>query len=95
MKKFKVGDKARVVYIRNGSDPYWRVGIVVIILAIEKGKTLNDMPYECIVELKNGRIAEVLFDQLEPIVPEGTSWADIEAEFGWNPTKAKVKEKLI
>lgn len=89
--KFKIGDMARVKYTRTGSALYWHPGMIVTITVIENG-TIDGAPYECEVELPSGKFGSVLFEQLEPLVPDAVKWSDIEAEFGWNPTKELVNE---
>jgi len=86
--KFKIGDKARVKYTRNG-DFIWKAGLIVIIDHIENGISINGNPYECVVKFDYNH-ARVLFEQLEPVAPDSSSWKKIEEIVNWNPTKENV-----
>jgi len=85
--KFKIGDKARVKYVRDGSDSTWKVGIIVTIQTLTCGFADFGDPYDCEVVLDNGIHAYPLFEQLEPLVG---SWKKIEEIVNWNPTKENV-----
>ena len=90
--KFKIGDKARVKYVRAYEDSTWTAGVIITIHSLKSGIHINfgRLNYDCSVMLSHGETADVLFEQLEPIVSEKVNWADIEAEFKWNPTKEKI-----
>lgn len=90
MVEFKVGDRARVLYIRNRATPGWEEGAEVVIVDIVKGfNTIGK--YDCIVCFGGSHLATVLFEQLEPIVNLG-SWKEIEESIGWNPMKETLNE---
>ena len=92
MSKFKVGDKARVVYTRNRFDAnsLWREGAVVTIDSFLKINPLGKRRCDCRVLIRDGKSAYPKFDQLEPITEQSSSWEEIEAEFNWNPSKQGV-----
>lgn len=88
MNNFKVGDKARLVYIRNSGDPFWIKGAVVTVEKIEFGfNEIYNLNYHAEVSLKSGHTGEVLFEQLEPIIIEPSTWEKIQEITKWNPTK--------
>ena len=87
--KFKLGDKARVKYVRNCSNYAWREGSIVTIIGIGRGID-GISPYECTVKCADGDNASCLFEQLEPLVPDEVSWSKIEEMTGWSPPKEKA-----
>lgn len=89
MNNFKVGDKARVKYVRAGGDSTWHAGIIVTVISTDNSTDFG-YAYDCVIEISAGDCADVLFEQLEPLVPEAGSWEKIEEKLGWNPTKEKV-----
>lgn len=91
--KFKLGDKARVVYIRSGVDAHWKAGVTVTIIDLYRQKVpKEDFRADYVVLLESGESADCLEDQLEPIVKEKGSWKIIERMVGWNPTKVTIDE---
>lgn len=95
MAKFRVGQKARVKSIRY-ADPrsVWRVGAEVTIVAVGYGLhhwidgSLGS--HECIVQCSDGALAWPMFDQLEPIQPEGNKVVEW-SKCLWNPEHLKEK----
>ena len=89
--KFKVGDKARVKYVRlsiNGSP--WREGAEVTILDVTiKRNPIDGDVCDCSIAMTGGFTAYPMFDQLEPIVPpqELSSWEEIQKLTNWSPQK--------
>jgi len=91
--KFKVGDRARLVYTRNNTtnNPNWRKGIIVNIVDIEDGISNLGSKYNYIVDTNKLIVyGYVLEDQLEPIVKEKSSWKIIERITNWNPNNELV-----
>lgn len=90
MSKFKIGDIARLKYIRGGASSYWRPGAVVTVIDIHLGDTKpGSAPYDYLVKMEDGTIGFPIEDQLEPIVKNDRKvrWEEMERKFGWNPTK--------
>jgi len=90
MAKFKVGDKARVVYIREHRHDSWKAGVIVTISDLISGIDEDGDPFDCTVICPDGSESTPLFEQLEPIINESSNWEDIEEITGWNPSKTKV-----
>ena len=86
--KFKVGDKVRVVYMRANGNSAIYAGAIVIIGSLNTDK-IAPLPYECIVKADN-RYGYLLFNQLEPIIEELTTWEEVQSITQWNPQKVKV-----
>ncbi|TEU00291.1 MAG: hypothetical protein E3J23_03015 [Candidatus Stahlbacteria bacterium] len=90
--KFKIGDKARVKYVRDGLDSTWKVGIIVTIHNLNGGiDEYAGAYYDCEVVLADGTFATPLFEQLEPVVPDSSTWEKIEEIVKWNPVKESVE----
>jgi len=89
MPKFKIGDKARVKYVRWGESDSWKPGAVVTIHDLYNGVDSSGDGFDCVVVCSNGQVAFPLFEQLEPLVDLG-SWDTLEKELDWNPTKELV-----
>ena len=89
--KFKVGDKARVKYVRRSLTAAWQPGAIVTIEGIESGFSygLRDEPYDCEVRTSSGGLAHPLYDQLEPLIGKLSTWERIHEITQWNPTKEK------
>ena len=84
---FKVGDKARVKYVRISINPEWVPGTVVTIISLNPGDQDTKHYHDCTVQLESGAQAYPIFSQLEPLV-DNPSWESIqEITKGWNPTK--------
>lgn len=88
MGRFKVGDRSRVVYVRNRGTKEWRPNVVVTVASTAGGVTPSTgRTFDCVVEHPGGK-AYVLFDQLEPITDQPAelgSWEEIERTVGWKP----------
>lgn len=99
--KFKIGDSARLIYIRAGQSERWKVGTIVTILEVVGGidisaSTNEVFPFDYVVStnaLNNSAslVGEVVEAQLEPIVDDITTWESIESITGWSPIKEKEK----
>jgi len=87
--KFKIGDRARVKYIRNGGSTRWYVGVIVTI--VNATPIIDEA--DCTVITESGLRAYPIFDQLEPIIKLRGSWKMIELYTGWNPSKEKLNEQ--
>ena len=89
--KFKVGDKARVVYTCTGEDNFWRTGAIVTIhnLTIKVNPRCGS---KCDLSVMDagGDLACPRFDQLEPITEQKTTWEEVQSITQWNPQKVKV-----
>lgn len=69
MKRFIVGDLARVKYIRNGKSSYWYPGAIVEIARV-CNNTIDKCDHEPIdyeVRTFNGEMAYPIDEQLEPL----------------------------
>lgn len=95
MRRFQVGDYARVKYIRFNptTGDAWREGAIVeIIFRYDPGTvdTFGDL-MDYIVQCSDGTFAYPIDEQLEPAVGKG-SWDEIERiTKGWNPLKETVE----
>ena len=94
MAKFKVGDKARVKYVRGGPLGHrsrWRPNIEVIVISSSFGVEKGGAEYDYTVSFDNNcNSAYVLSDQLEPIIQELSTWEEIQQLTNWNPEKVAV-----
>jgi hypothetical protein len=92
--KFKVGDKARVVYVRTVVDSAWREGVEVVVLSTICGiNPFTKNPYEYIVQALGCQPAYVLADQLEPLTG---SWDEIFQATGWKrPSKLSQPSQTL
>ena len=91
MSKFKVGDKARVVYVRTRITSVWKKGVIVVIQSLSSGITpINRLAYDCAVTTIDGTHSYAMFDQLEPITDQLSSWEEIQSITNWNPSKQGV-----
>ena len=93
MHVFKVGDKARVKYTRAGYSDAWTAGAIVTIADVTiKINPDDDDVCDCLVVCSDGYDAYPLFDQLEPIIEDLSTWEEIQQITNWNPIKEKVSE---
>lgn len=92
MTNWKVGDKARVVYVKTNERTVWKARVIVTIsdLNIKLTPSKGDS-CDCEVRLSGGAYAYPFFDQLEPITEELSSWEAIQEMTNWNPSKEVVK----
>ena len=92
--KFKVGDKARVVYVRYIANIHteWQEGAIVTIKDLTIKIAPANVPFKCDCEvtLANGGFAYPMFDQLEPIIEQLPTWEDIQSITQWNPEKVEA-----
>lgn len=87
MAKFKVGDRARVKYVRRSkSSSVWREGTEVTIVRLLNRSPNSGDVCDCCVITGVGSVAYPLFEQLEPIIDLG-SWDELQKTINWNPTK--------
>mgnify|MGYP000695653733 CR=1 FL=1 len=93
MGEFKVGDKARVKYVRTSKNPCWKVGAIVTVYALEDLLPQLSPSGECTVVQANGIRSYPTFDQLEPITEEKTTWEAVQEITNWNPEKANNHEQ--
>lgn len=94
MKKFKVGDRARLVH--SSSSFVQLVGKVVEIVSVGSFLATNGNTREYVIEFEDGTKPSdfhltgtgwiVDGYQLEPIVDLG-SWSELESAINWNPFK--------
>lgn len=83
MARFYVGQRVRVKYVRCAETTCWKQGTEVTIIDIKYGvNLLTNKPYDCTVQTVSGRFACPLFEQLEPLKPELTTWQALCEEFG-------------
>ncbi len=88
MAKFEVGDKARVKYIRNCKSTSWKVGSIVVIRDLVSGiSERSGRHFDCTVICSDGSKAIPMFDQLEPIIQELSTWEEVQKLTNWNPKK--------
>lgn len=94
MAKFKVGDKARLKYVRTGLSPSWATGAEVEVLKVHIGQIDENIGEEDYTVLTyDGIVGFPVEDQLEPIIELG-NWDEIEDSIGWNPTKLEINHEL-
>lgn len=70
MARFYAGQRARVVRVRRGFGPGWRVGAEVRVVSRVLESPLGTISDYC-VRCSDGSLAYPLQSQLEPILPEG------------------------
>ena len=91
MANFKVGDKARVKYIRFGGDcDAWFVGTIVTVVSLCGGIDVDGDHYDCSVACSDGTIANPMLYQLEPIIHDKSTWKAVQAITNWSPIKEEV-----
>jgi hypothetical protein len=88
---FKVGDKARVKYVRRSFTDAWQPGAIVTIIKIQSGFYASnpDEPYDYKIRTSTGTISYPIHDQLEPLIEKPSTWEKIHEITNWNPTKEK------
>lgn len=69
MSRFFVGQRVRLVAVRESLHPGWLIGAEGRITATKH--RLAQKPYDWIVTLDCGAVGAVLSMQIEPILPEG------------------------
>jgi len=89
--KFKVGDSARLKYVRSDNNINWKAGIIVTIVRVKSDISSLGTTYDYLVSFDHSiQVGFVLEEQLEPIIEDKSSWESIEEMLGWNPSKETV-----
>lgn len=89
MKRFKVGDRARIIASAPIRDKYR--GRECTVALVGNFPTIHGHR-DYVIEVDGIGPATILDEGLEPIQkrPEAGSWDEVEKLTGWNPTKEKV-----